>query len=195
MCKCFLLISRAELNINLKLIIMKTNSTGLKIKSIVLITGLMILSSCSKKTAPTPTENLLGTWNIEPTTFTMTVGTVPIMEWLTNVKGMSQVDANSLYSAINTSVQQFFTGTIQFNSDNTFSTTIQGIGTNTGTFALTIDGKTLTLSANGASETFDLLMLTSSKLQFHKVVAGSEDLNNDGIPDSYSMDCLLTLIK
>ena len=158
----------------------------------VIITGL-ILSSCSKDS--TTTNDLIGTWNTQSSTFTATINGKTLTQYFMDDMGLTADEAQLAIGMFNTQMQQTFTGTIQMKSDNTYTSTMGGT-TDTGTWSLSSDGKTITLDAGTEGSTIlDVIELTSSKLHVSGTETTTDDLNADGIQDTMVVTIDLTLTK
>ena len=145
--------------------------------------AVLAMTSCKKDSSSTATLSG-GTWTAGTPTFTTMVGTKTLTQYYIDVMGMNATQAQQYSSAVNLALMQAFTGTIQFKSDNTFTSNLGG-KPDSGTWSLSADGKKLTVnSSTTAPETLDVTVLTSSKLSVKLMNTVSEDLNNDGTPET-----------
>ena len=168
------------------------NLINLRNFTLVLITGL-ILSSCSKE--DTPTDNLIGTWTAGTATFTATVGDKTLVQYFTDEMGLTAVEAQQFATLFTMGMQESFTGTIQFKSDGTYVDNMGGT-TDTGTWSLSSDSKTLTIdSSSEPPMDLDVIELTSSKLHLNVSETESEDLNDDGTPETLAISIDVTFTK
>ncbi len=166
---------------------MKMKHLSLRIFFLILIAGL-ILSGCNKDTKDTPLDNIIGTWTAGTHTFTVMIGTKTLTQYFIEVAGMSESDAQLYTSYFNQAVQQSSTGTIQIKSEGTYTTNLGG-ETDTGTWSLSSDGKILTIdSSTDDPFTAEIVELTSSKLRFKMSESMSEDMNNDQIPETLTIN-------
>ena len=171
---------------------MKMNFLSLRNYILVFITGL-ILSSCSKD--PTATDDLIGTWTAGTSTFTAMVGSKTLTQYFTDVMGLTAAEAQQFTDLLNQGIQQSFTGTIQIKSNGTYTSSMGGT-TDTGTWSLSSDGKKLTIdSSTEAPMTFDVIELTSSKLQLQILESISEDLNGDDTPELININVVVSFTK
>ena len=158
----------------------------------VIITGL-ILSSCSKDS--TPDDDLIGTWTTESATLTAMVGTKTMTQYLIDELDYTPAEAQIFVDLFNTMMQQAFTGTIQMKSDNTYTGTLGGEA-DTGTWSLSSDGKKLTIdSSTEEPMVLDVIELTSSMLHLQGTDSETDDLNDDGTPETITVTVDLTFIK
>jgi hypothetical protein len=158
----------------------------------VIITGL-ILSSCSKDS--TPADDLIGTWTIESATFTAMVGSKTLAQYLIDELALTAAEAQQFTDLFNQQMQQSFTGTFQMKSDNTYSSTLGGTP-DTGTWSLSSDNKKLTIDSSTDSPTIlDVIELTSSTLHLRGTDSETEDLNDDGSPETITVTIDLIFTK
>jgi len=164
---------------------MKRTSINVRIMCAVLIAGLAI-SSC-KKDSNSEVTLAGGTWTAGTPTFTAMVGTKTITQYYTDVMGLSAAEAAQFTAAVNLALLQSFSGTIQFKSDNTYTSNIGGVA-DSGTWSLSADGKKLTIDSNTDSpQTLDVTVLTSNKLTVSSTDNTSDDLNGDGIDETLAI--------
>lgn len=158
----------------------------------VLVTGL-ILTSCSK--SKTAKDDIVGTWGSASYTFTTTVNSMPLLQYLTTVLSLPEAQAQLIANSVNSGLQQQLPGQIQIKSDNTYTATGPG-GTDTGTWSLSTDNKKLTIvPTTGDPITFDVISLSSSSLHLQWTQSESEDLNSDGTNETLVFTIDLTLSK
>ena len=158
----------------------------------VLILGL-VFSGCSKDKKTN--DNLIGTWTVGTTSFNAMVGTKTLEQYFTDVMGLTGTEAQVYSAVVNQTIQQSFTGTIQFKSDNTYSSTLGGKN-DTGTWSLNSGGTQLTInSSSSGTQVFDIVQLTSSVLKVGVTNQISEDLNSDGTQESITVTADVTFNK
>ena len=161
---------------------MKMSYMNTRLFFLVFIAGLAI-TSCKKDSSSTVTL-AGGTWTAGTPAYTAMVGTKTLTQYYTDVMGMNATQAQQYTAAVNLALMQAFTGTIQFKSDNTYTSNLGG-KSDSGTWSLSADGKKLTInSSTSAPEILDVTVLTSSKLSVKLTNSVSEDLNNDGTPET-----------
>ncbi len=171
---------------------MKTKLTNLRIFAFVLMLGL-ILTSCSKDDAPA--DIIVGTWTVSNATYSAKIGDKTLLEYFTDVMGLSALEAQQYALLFEMGMSQGLTGTIQVKSDNTYVSNIGGEA-DSGTWSLTADGKKLTIdSIDSEPVTFDIVELTSSKLNIIMMESMNEDLNGDDIPETISATIDITFTK
>jgi hypothetical protein len=171
---------------------MNTKLLNLRNFILVLIAG-YVFSGCSKDKKAT--NDLIGTWTVGTTTLNTMVGTRTLVQYYTDVVGLSAAEAQTFSGVVNATIQQSFTGTIQIKSDNTYSATLGG-KSESGTWSLNSAGTQLTIvSTSSGTNVFDIVQLTSSVLKIQLTEQVSEDLNNDGIPESITVTADVTFNK
>jgi hypothetical protein len=172
---------------------MKEKASILRNLFFVVVAGILI-TSCEKDKGPTPEENLIGTWTSGTSTFNTTINNQPILDYF-NAQGLSEADAQLLINAFNSSLQQAFTGTITFNADKTYTTNLGG-ETDSGTWSLNDDADELTLDSNdGDPVVLDVETLTENQLVVSFDETGSQDLNEDLVPENIAVEVSLTFSK
>jgi hypothetical protein len=171
---------------------MKITSLNIKIICVILITGLA-LGSCKKDSNSVTLEG--GTWTAGTPTFTAMVGTKTLAQYYTDVMGLTADQAAQYTAFANLALMQSFTGTIQFKSDGTYTGTLGG-KTDTGTWSLSADGKTLTINSGTAGpETAQINELTSKTLNVSIITNESQDLNNDGTPETITINVTIPFTR
>lgn len=159
---------------------------------LVLVTGL-IFASCSKES--NPEEDILGTWTVEDVDFEATIGTKSLLQYYMDEFGMTEPQALAVMAAFDAALSEQFTGTIEIMADNTYTATM-GDESDTGTWSLSSDYKTLTLDSD-TDETIvlDIISLTSAKAVMGMEEEISEDLNDDDVPEDISVTVEMSLEK
>lgn len=164
---------------------MKRNSMKIKLFCFVLISGLAV-TSCKKDSNTVTLEG--GTWTAGTPTFAAMVGTKTLAQYYTDVMGLTAAQATQYSAIVNAALMQSFTGTIMFKSDKTYSANLGG-KSDSGTWSLSADGKTLTIDSSSANPvTADITQLTSNKLTVAIIDTVSEDLNGDGTPETITVN-------
>lgn len=158
----------------------------------VLFTAL-ILTSCSKDDSPS--DIIVGTWTTGDATFTAMVGTKTLSQYFTEAMGLSATEAQLYTSLFTQGIQQSFAGTIQIKADGTYTASMGG-GTDTGTWSLSDDGKKITIdSSTELPVTYDVVELTDNLLHLNISESETEDLNDDGTPETIEMIIDVTFTK
>lgn len=172
---------------------MKKASINIQIVLVVLIASLAV-TSCKKDSDSTVTL-AGGTWTAGIPTFTAMVGTKTLTQYYTDVMLLNATEAAQYTALANLALMQTFTGTIQFKSDNTYTSNLGGT-TDSGTWSLSADGKKLTIDSNtDAPQTLDVTVLTSNKLTVSLTDNTSEDLNGDGTDEIVSINVTIPFTR
>lgn len=172
---------------------MKSKASILRVLTVMIFAGILV-TSCEKDKGPTPEEMLSGTWTTADSEFNATVNNTPMVQYFVG-QGVSQADAQMLTNLFTITMQQAFEGTITFNSDKTFTSNLGG-ESDSGTWSLNDDADELTLdSGNGESIVLDVESLTGEQLRLTWQETGTEDLNDDTIPEQITVDVDLTFEK
>lgn len=164
---------------------MKMSYLNTRLLFLVFIAGLAI-TSCKKDSSSTVTL-AGGTWTAGTPTFTAMIGTKTLTQYFTDVMGLTATEALQYTTLVNLGLMQAFTGTIQFKSDNTYTSNLGGVA-DSGTWSLSADGKKLTIdSSTDVPETLDVTVLTSNKLTVSTTGNTYEDLNSDGTDETIAV--------
>jgi len=134
------------------------------IKSIFLLSIVLFLGSCSKDSDPTPASDslIIGNWKFATVDVTLKVGSQSFVDYLID-QGLTPAEAQLFASAFAADYEDL-DGTIDIKKGGTYSTTSGG-STDTGTWALSSDGKTLTLDKGTSDEfVFTVKTLTATNL-------------------------------
>ncbi len=164
---------------------MKTNFGLFRILTLVILTG-SLLPSCKK--SETPTKDIVGTWTSGTITYTAMVGNEPLNQWLLNDSGLSTVEAQTYAAIFDQATQHALAGTIEVKKDGTYTSTLGG-SSDSGTWSMSSDGKTLTVDSNSqAPVTLNVVELTSNKLHVTFVETDNSDLNGDGTDEAITIN-------
>lgn len=171
---------------------MKEKMSILKILFAVLLSGILV-ASCDKD-EDDPVDYLIGTWTAESADVDAKVGGQSMTDYFTGL-GYTPADAQLLTNLFNVTVQQNFTGTITFNSDKTYTANLGG-ETDTGTWTLSSDNKQLTIdSSTDPAIVLNVEELTADELRVSWTETGQEDLNDDNVAETITVDVDMTFNK
>lgn len=90
-------------------------------------------------------DKLVGTWTTSSINIDASVGDQSLTDYLVDEVGLSAEDAAAQYGLFVAALQSEVTGSITLNADNTYETDF-GNGTDSGTWSLSTDEETLTLT-------------------------------------------------
>lgn len=122
------------------------NKIPLRLSQYLILILVLFLAACGDDdSAELNTEDhLLGTWTTSSIAIEASVGSQSLTDYLVDEVGMSQEEAEAQYDLFIDSLEPEVTGSLTLNSDNTYDSSFGG-GTDSGTWSLSADGKTLTL--------------------------------------------------
>jgi hypothetical protein len=153
----------------------------------------MLFTGCKKDS--TSSNSIVGTWTAGTPTFTATVGDKTIQQYFVDVAGLSEAEATQYTALFNLMLTQQFTGTIQIKDDGTYTATLGG-SPETGTWVLSDDNKTLTITPQGSDPiTVNIVELTSSQMKAQISDTMQEDLNGDNVDETISLNVELTFTR
>jgi hypothetical protein len=162
----------------------------------VFIIGMVLFSfsSCNKE-EETAQDNLIGEWTITDVTLDTDINGKTVIQYCIEVLGYSESDAATFAAIFDAALQESFSGTVEIKTDNTYITTIDG-NVDTGTWELSSDGKKLTLDGGTIDEAiFDVISLTKNLLHINFMESETQDINNDSVAETISMEVDMTLTK
>ena len=163
---------------------------------LILYLTICLLVSCNKDSKDVlPSDLILGKWTMTSTTMDLLFDNKPLSQYLIEELGIPQDEAENFTDLLNDSLLELFTGTIDFKSDHTYAIVLDG-DSDTGTWSLSADGKTLLLDQGTIDETLVTIMtLDSSTLIIEMTQSDEEDLDEDGITETIIMEINMTLKK
>lgn len=160
----------------------------------IVLTGILLIS-CEKDEDEGRENDLVGTWNSGASTFNTMVGDKTLSQYFIDDMGMTTTDAQLYSNLFTVTLQQSFTGTLTFNSNNTYTSNFGGQA-DSGTWSLSADGKELTIdSSTGDPMVLTIERLTANELKVHWTETESEDINDDTIPETIRIDMNMTFTK
>ena len=156
---------------------------------------LFAVQSCKKD--PTPTSDLIGTWTSDEITLSATVNGKTLLQYYMDEFDLTAAEAQSYVDMVNSIMEDYFPQnmTIQFKSDNTYTSTTDGEPDN-GTWSMSSDEKKLTTDPGTADQLIlDVIELTSDKLHLRIVQNQSEDINGDEVSEILVVTVDMTFVK
>ena len=161
-----------------------------KLLWMLMIASIFIITSCGddEPELDATTQNLIGVWETEDEV-QLSIG----------VTGLTPEELIEFEEAINFYVSFFaqgFFGTVEFKSDKTYTSTF-GDDTQTGTWEVTNEEKTLVMTETGDTEAseLDIISISPSVLVIGFEETESTDINSDGTDDEFSFEVEMTLNK
>lgn len=153
-------------------------------------TSLFIVTSCGddEPELDATTLNLIGVWETEDEV-QLSIG----------VTGLTPEELIEFEEAINFYISLFaqgFFGTVEFKADKTYTSTF-GDDTQTGTWEVTNEEKTLLMTESGGMEAseLDIISISSTALVVGFEETESIDINSDGTDDEFTFEVEITLNK
>lgn len=166
-----------------------------------IITFLAGIASCNKDddgddSNLTTKELLIGTWSVDNFDLNIKVGAQSLIDYLVEVEGISPSEASAQVEIFESFIEAEVTGTITFKSDNTYVSNF-GDGSTSGTWSLSPDEKTLTLTEGADTTVLKINSITANTLRVAIAESSLEDLDEDPeTPDVLiSIEILITLTK
>lgn len=126
----------------------------------------------------TTAEKLIGTWTTTDVNVDASVGGQSITDYLVNDVGLSPTEAAAQNAIFEGLLVAELTGSLTFNSDNTYTTNFGGSASD-GTWSLSPDEKTLTLVDGAETVVVTIVSITGSLLNASITDTINEDLDND----------------
>jgi len=154
-----------------------------KASSLILIClSLVLFNSCEKDEGEKVSSDLIGTWTVKESSMDVTVGGVDLVSYIMTAFEIPEAQAQlfaDLFLADEGGMAP--TGTITIKDDNTYTANMDG-ESESGTWAVSMDGKTLTISGTDEygpySDDLTIVSLSSSQLVL-SITEDSEDVDLD----------------
>jgi len=155
---------------------------------------ILFTASCEKDEEVKPSD-VTGEWTVSSVSIELNVGDKSFIDYLVDALGVSDTEAQLFESLFEDALEEGFTGTIEFKSDNTYVSTFEG-STETGTWELISGGEQMILDKGTADEiTLDILSLSDNMMKVGLSEEETEDLDSDGTAETISINVELTLEK
>jgi hypothetical protein len=170
---------------------MKLKLPGLKVFSLVLVTGLMF-TSCKKDSDPV--DDIVGSWSWQGATFDIMIGNKTVNQYLIE-DGWPADWAADVVTQYVEELEDDFEGLIQVKADQTYFSTLGGVS-DSGTWSLSSDRKKLTIvSETDGSFVFDVAELTSITMKLQASDIYTDDVDDDEVPETMNIDYELSFTK
>ncbi len=139
---------------------------------------------------------LVGTWNTSDVDIDATVDNQSFIDYLVDEFDFTQEQAEFYYDLFISELESEITGTLKFNSDNTYESNFDDEIDN-GTWSLSSDEKTLTLNDGSENIVLTINSISSNTLNVTITDDFTEDLDDDpGTPDEIiEIEADITLTK
>ena len=148
--------------------------------------ALLLIAGCSDDGDElTPEQKLVGTWTFTDNEIDTFVGTQSLTDFIIDLLDLTPLEAAAVVAIYENELSSALVGTITFNSDKTYSSTIGG-DPDTGTWELSANGSTLTLDKGTSDEivlTVNSLSSTNLNITYEQTL--TEDLDDEpGTPET-----------
>jgi len=162
--------------------------------------SVLFFTSCEDSEGDKANSDLIGTWTVDETAFDVTVDGVDLTTYLMNTFTISETEAQVFTDLITADFGAGPAGTITIKDDYTYQTNMTD-GMENGTWALSSDGNTLTITGTDDDGTeytdnMTIVSLSSSLLVLSLPVESEEyDLDEDGVNETimdFSMELTFT---
>ena len=163
---------------------------------VILLIGVAGCSSDDGTTSMSTMEKLIGTWTTSDVNVDATIDGQSVTDYLVDVGGLTPAEAAAQYAIFQALLESEVTGSLTLNSDNTYVSSFGG-GSDSGTWSLSSDGKTLTLFEGTDTIVITVQSVTANLLNVSLGDDILEDIDNDaGTPDVLiSVLADVTLVK
>lgn len=174
------------------------NKLVLNIKTLFLI-GLAIfaLASCDKDEEVVQEADLVASWAIESSSVDVMFGELTIEQYVSDVLGFSGMAATIAAEEMENGFDEEITGTIVMNEDHTYVSNIGDDVEETGTWALSTDGKELTLTPEIGDDVvvLEVVSADSNSLVLNLREEVQDDLSGDGTDEIIVINMTINLAK
>lgn len=171
--------------------------------SLLILMGLVVLTftSCEKDSDTTPepevkVNKIIGTWTIESTSVELEINDLDLIQYFIQIFGLSQAEAEYFATEfIGSAIEEDVTGTASFKEDGSYTMITNG-ETQNGTYKMSDDNSKMTMDEDTADEIiFDIITLTSTKLEFSFTETEVDDFDEDGTADTLKINVSMVLTK
>ncbi len=141
--------------------------------------------------------HLIGMWTTTGSNLDLRINDTPILQWYQEELGLSGSEVEDFVDGLIESFSRELSGSIEYYTDYTYLSNFGSLPAGTGTWELTNNNRTLTITNNGnfQSTEMDILTLNSTTLIVSFERTDSEDLDNDGIEEDLTLKIELTFEK
>lgn len=163
---------------------------------LLMVSGMLFFASCEDNDDDNPGSDspMVGTWQHDTTAIEILIDGQDILDYLIETLELSEALAEEMKNGYYETMNEFEGTSWTFASDFTFKF-VSPEGNETGTWSLSSDQKTLTLSSDGETDTIQVKSLTASKMELFIAEEVEEDMNGDEEWELLSIDLTLTLQK
>ena len=143
------------------------------------------------------TSDFIGVWEITAASADLSVGESSLLDYLVNTLQLSQIEAQAFETLMSEGITEGLGGTVEFKSDNTYVAEFGDDPAETGTWQYIEAGMKMSLLETGEDQPteFDVISISSTKLDIAIEESESEDLDDDGMPEEITILFEMTLTK
>lgn len=159
------------------------------------IPSILFVSGCNKDDEPDPTtQKLIGVWQADEISLGASVDGVSLDQYLLN-QGYTEQEASDILNLFANIIALGYSGTIEFKSDNTFTSTLGG-SVETGTWMVVNGGNDLQMTSDTETTVWVIKSIGAAQLVLGLTDTYNEDdLNNDGTNEQVDIEVELTFVK
>jgi len=144
-----------------------------------------------------PAQQFIGLWTVTNIDVDASIGGQSVKDFLVNVGGMSEIEAEAIATLLESMISANFTGTLEIKEDHTYITTFGG-AVDDGTWSINSTGDKITVDGGTADEmVIDVISITENMLVASLDTIESIDIDdNELTPDvDISLSIQMTLTK
>ena len=174
---------------------MKTQNIYLTTLSLL---AFLVLFGCDKDDEPSVKDKIVGEWTIESASAAITVKGMTLKQFYIDVAGLSEAEAQEYVDLFNQSIEDHWSGTMEFKSDGTYDFMLDG-----GTTAETGDwvmhpknDQAISISyASGVYTTFNIATLTDTDFVINFEQLSRFDVDGDKYRDDVLYEFEISMTK
>lgn len=163
----------------------------------IFIVGAFLITGCNNDAEEPVNQtelDLIGEWTAKEISVLAMVNGEPMIQWIQEELGLTDVEALLFEELFLQELADGLSGTITFNADKSYSLKFGDDPEEIGTWLLSNNNQTLTLTSDDTME-LEVITLTASTLKIGFEEMESGDLNDDGTDDELVINLELTLEK
>ncbi len=172
----------------------------LKFRNSFLIIGFVsiLIIGCNKDENENQAEiDLIGMWTTTASSLDLRINDTPILQWYEEELDLSGSEVEDFVEGLIEAFTKELSGSIEYFPDYTYLSNFGSLPTGTGSWELSNNNQTLTITNNGNYEStvMDVVILNSTTLIVSFERNDSEDLDHDGTDEDLSLKIELTFEK
>ncbi len=169
--------------------------TTVKTTGVIICACLFLTTGCEK----VKEKNLVGTWKVESTNADIMIGNQTLVEFIMEALGISETEAQAFANYF--SIDDEVYSTIEFKEGGTYTTSDDDGESVVGTWVLSDDGETLTLTEpddSGGEDyviVLDIVSFSKSEMELKMTEIEKDDLDEDGVDETMTIKLSIKLSK